>query len=122
MHTETHLQKQATSAAPIVGEFYFLADAQELEPHGQFTKWLHDHDILVYRDDGQIKAVSNICPHFGGPIGYHKRKEGKFTCLWHSYQFSTADGRCTSHGNLKLREYKLKLDGSRIMVQLVEKS
>ena len=48
-----------------------LGDLADLEPHGQFSKWIEGHDILVYRLDGEIKAISNICRHFGGPIGYH---------------------------------------------------
>src|SRR5690348_9955568 len=59
--------------------FQRIAGLSELEPYGQFSKWVDDHDILVFRQDGQIKALSNICPHFGGPVGYHQLKEGVFT-------------------------------------------
>ena len=100
--------------------YTYLADISDLEPHGQLTKWVDDHDVLVYRHEGGIRAISNICRHFGGPVGYHKMKEGVFTCLWHSYQFSASDGRCLNHANMQLREYRLKTDGSKIFVQLVE--
>ena len=36
-----------------------LGDLADLEPHGQFSKWIEGHDILVYRLDGEIKAISN---------------------------------------------------------------
>jgi nitrite reductase/ring-hydroxylating ferredoxin subunit len=97
-----------------------IGELRDLEPHGQFSRWVEDHDILVYRHDGQIKAISNICPHFGGPVGFHKMKDGRFTCLWHNFQFSAEDGRCVNLPKLCLRPYKLKVEGDSLLVQLVE--
>ena len=100
--------------------FQRIASLSELEPYGQFSKWVDDHDILVFRQDGQIKALSNICPHFGGPVGYHQMKEGIFTCLWHNYRFEASTGRCLTNEHLCLRSYKIKVEDGGIWVQLVE--
>ena len=97
-----------------------IADVAELEPHGQFSKWVEGHDILVYRYQGEVKAMSNICRHFGGPIGYHKMKDGVFTCLWHCFQFSAADGSCLTNPKLGSRQYKVAVKDGGIWVQLVE--
>jgi len=97
-----------------------LGDLSELEPHGQFSKWVDGHDILVYRYQGEVRAMSNICRHFGGPIGYHKMKDGQFTCLWHNFKFSAADGSCLTNPKLGSRMYKLEIRGNEIWVQLVE--
>jgi nitrite reductase/ring-hydroxylating ferredoxin subunit len=103
-----------------MGELTRVADLAELEPHGQFSKWVDGHDILVYKHEGQIKAISNICRHFGGPIGYHKMKNGVFTCLWHSYKFSATDGSCLTNPKLGSRQYKVTVKDDAIWVQLVE--
>ena len=103
-----------------MSEFTRLADLAELEPHGQFSKWIEGHDVLVYRLDGEIKAMSNICRHFGGPIGYHKMKDGVFTCLWHCYRFSAKDGACLTNAKLGSRPYKVEIKDGAIWVQLVE--
>ena len=105
--------------------FVRIADVSELERHGQFSKWVDDHDILVFKWKSGIKAISNICPHFGGPVGFHKLKDGCFTCLWHNFQFSAEDGRLVYPTepkllNFRLREYKIKIEGDGIWVQLVE--
>jgi nitrite reductase/ring-hydroxylating ferredoxin subunit len=101
-------------------EFKKIGELGDLDPHGQFSRWLDDHDVLVYRLDGQIKAISNICPHFGGPVGFHKMKDERFTCLWHNFQFSARDGRCLNLPKLRLREYAVKVEGPAILVCLVE--
>lgn len=92
----------------------------ELEPAGQFSRWVGSHDILVFRRNGVIRAFSNICPHFGGPVGYHQLADGRFTCLWHNLQFDADTGQCLSIAKFKLREYKLTIEDSSIFAQLVE--
>lgn len=99
-----------------------VADVSALEPHGQFTTWVGDHDLLVYRHDGQVKAISNVCRHFGGPVGFHKMRDGKFVCLWHNYVYAAADGACLTNPRLGLRQYKVKVEDGGIWVQLVEKA
>lgn len=101
--------------------FRRIGSVSDLEPYGQFSRWLDDHDVLVYRLNGELKALSNICPHFGGPVGFHQMRDGVFTCLWHNYRFAADTGRCLTNSHLCLREYKVKeMDGG-IWVQLVEK-
>ena len=92
----------------------------ELEPEGQFSRWVGNHDVLVFRRNGAIRAFSNICPHFGGPVGYYRMSEGRFTCLWHNLQYDADTGRCVSVPKLRLREYKIRIEGSDIYAQLVE--
>lgn len=100
-------------------DFQFLAIIDELKPHGQLTRWIGDHDILLYQHEGELKAISNICPHFGGPVGYRKSKDGVFTCLWHNWQFSCSDGSCKTNPGLGLRQYQLKIDGNKVYVNLL---
>lgn len=111
----------------MVSNFIRIADVGELEPHGQFSKWVQDHDILVYRWKGGVKALSNVCPHLGGPVGFHKLKDGCFTCLWHNFQFSAEDARLVYPMepkllNFRLREYATEIRDGGIWVRLVEKT
>jgi nitrite reductase/ring-hydroxylating ferredoxin subunit len=66
----------------------------ELDDAGQFCRRVGDHDILVFRRDGVIRAFSNLCPHIGGLVGYYQAKDRHFTCLWDSLQFKSDIGRC----------------------------
>lgn len=103
-----------------MSEFFKVGCISELSAAGQFSRWVGNHDILVFRHNGKIRALSNICPHFGGPVGYYQLRDGKFTCLWHNLQFDADTGHCVSLPKLKLREYKIKIEDADIYVQLVE--
>ena len=100
--------------------FVKIGYVDELEAAGQFSRWVGNHDVLVFRRNGVIRAFSNVCPHFGGPVGYHQLADGKFTCLWHNLRFDAETGQCLSVAKFKLREYKLSVSDGVIFAQLVE--
>jgi nitrite reductase/ring-hydroxylating ferredoxin subunit len=100
-------------------DYRYLASVEELRKLGQLTRWIDQHDILLYEYEGQIMALSNICRHFGGPVGYHKVNRGVFVCLWHNWKFSCKDGSCLTHPGLPLRQYGLKIEDGKIYVNLL---
>ena len=59
--------------------------AQVVEPLGA-------ERIAVFRYDGQVAAVSNVCRHQGGPLGEGRVIDGCITCPWHGYQYRPEDG------------------------------
>jgi methionine sulfoxide reductase heme-binding subunit len=99
--------------------YCFLATVEELKKTGQLTRWIDHHDILLYEHEGQIKALSNICRHFGGPVGFHKANNGEFVCLWHNWRYSCKDGSCLTHPNFPLRQYSLKIIDNQIYINLL---
>ena len=99
--------------------YQFLTTMKELKKDGQLTLWMDDHDILLYEYEGEIKAISNVCRHFGGPVGYHKHKDGVFTCLWHCWQYSAKDGSCLTHPGLPLRTYDIKVVDDKVYINLL---
>jgi nitrite reductase/ring-hydroxylating ferredoxin subunit/putative flippase GtrA len=104
----------------IANGFVKVGQVAELDEAGQFSRWVGNHDILVFRYNGAIRGLSNICPHFGGPVGYYQLRNGKFTCLWHNLQFDAESGRCVGLPKLRLREYKITVQNGEIYAQLVE--
>jgi len=100
--------------------YKLLATKSDLKKNNnQITKWIDDHDILLYEYEGAIKAISNVCRHFGGPVGYHKCTKGKFVCLWHNWEYSAEDGSCQTHLGLPLRQYDLKIEDENIYINLL---
>ena len=120
MHEAAPTKEAARSVGQSAAGFVKVGYLSELEPAGQFSRWVGNHDILVFRRNGVIRAFSNVCPHFGGPIGYHQLSEGRFTCLWHNLQFDADAGQCLSVTKFKLREYKLAIKDVTIFAQLAE--
>jgi nitrite reductase/ring-hydroxylating ferredoxin subunit len=48
--------------------------------------------VVVYRENGEVRAFSATCSHLGGPLGEGKLADGCVTCPWHGSMFRVADG------------------------------
>ena len=46
-------------------------------------------EVYVYRIANQVRAVANVCLHFGGPL---ECKDGRFVCSWHNASFDMSTG------------------------------
>ena len=99
-----------------------IGTLKDLKNSNQFSRWTDGHDILIFKYENKIQGISNICPHFGGPIGYHeiKYKDGKpvFTCLWHNLQYCVKTGQCITQKKLSLRRYKVEVEDEDIFVYI----
>jgi len=65
--------------------------------------------IAVFRDGGQVGALSNVCAHQNGPIGEGCIRNGLVTCPWHGYEYRLADGCAPPPFTEKLATYRLRL-------------
>ena len=48
--------------------------------------------LALFRQDGKIFGLSNVCRHQGGPIGEGRMVDGCVTCPWHGWQYKAEDG------------------------------
>lgn len=48
--------------------------------------------IAVFRYDGRLSAVSNVCQHQNGPLGEGKIVGGCIVCPWHGYEYAPETG------------------------------
>ena len=99
-----------------------IGTLKDLNKSNQFSRWIDGHDVLIYKYNNKILGISNICPHFGGPIGYHEIKinDGKavFTCLWHNLQYDVNTGKCITQKSLCLRKYDVEVENEDIFVYI----
>jgi nitrite reductase/ring-hydroxylating ferredoxin subunit/uncharacterized membrane protein len=48
--------------------------------------------IMLVRMNGVIQALTDTCPHMGGPLSEGKLDDESITCPWHGSRFCLADG------------------------------
>ncbi len=65
--------------------------------------------IAVFRYNGKLSAVSNVCKHQNGPLGEGKIVDGCITCPWHGYQYRPEDGCAPPPFKEKVSTFKLKM-------------
>jgi nitrite reductase/ring-hydroxylating ferredoxin subunit/DMSO/TMAO reductase YedYZ heme-binding membrane subunit len=72
--------------------------------------------IAVFRHEGGISAVSNVCAHQGGPLGEGKVIDGCVTCPWHGWQYRVVDGVSPPPFVEKVPVYQVRIVQGRVQV------
>ncbi|MBC6399932.1 MAG: ferric reductase-like transmembrane domain-containing protein [Ekhidna sp.] len=72
--------------------------------------------VAVFRYDGKLSAVNNVCRHQGGPLGEGKVINGCITCPWHGYQYFPGNGQSPPPFTEKVETYRLKLEEDQVLI------
>jgi nitrite reductase/ring-hydroxylating ferredoxin subunit/DMSO/TMAO reductase YedYZ heme-binding membrane subunit len=70
----------------------------------------------VFRWNGRLSALTNLCAHQNGPLGEGRVLDGCVTCPWHGFQYRLEDGRAPAPFTERLATYRLKLDGETVLL------
>jgi methionine sulfoxide reductase heme-binding subunit len=74
-------------------------------------------EIAVYRVGEAAYAVSNICPHQGGPLSEGQIVDGCITCPWHGYQFRPDTGASPPPYTDYIPTYPVRIEQNRVFVR-----
>jgi methionine sulfoxide reductase heme-binding subunit len=73
--------------------------------------------VAIFRYDGNISAVSNVCQHQNGPLGEGKIINGCITCPWHGYQYRPDTGVSPPPFAEKIPTFNVRVQNGRVLVQ-----
>jgi len=69
--------------------------------------------VAIFRYDGKVSAVSNVCQHQNGPLGEGRIIDGCITCPWHGYQYRPEDGAAPPPFKEKVPTFRVRVvDGT----------
>jgi sulfoxide reductase heme-binding subunit YedZ len=72
--------------------------------------------IAVFRHQGRLSAVANVCAHQGGPLGEGRIIDGCITCPWHGWQYRPGDGCSPPPFTEKIPTYRVRVVRGRVQV------
>jgi nitrite reductase/ring-hydroxylating ferredoxin subunit/DMSO/TMAO reductase YedYZ heme-binding membrane subunit len=86
-----------------------VGTGDDLEDNRAKIVFANGERIAVFKYNGKLSAVSNVCKHQNGPLGEGKIIDGCITCPWHGYQYRPEDGCAPPPFKEKVSTYKLKM-------------
>lgn len=72
--------------------------------------------IAIFKFDGKIAAVSNVCRHQNGPLGEGRIVDGCITCPWHGFQYLPETGASPPPFTEKISTFRTRVVGERVWV------
>lgn len=78
--------------------------------------FVEGENIAIFKYDGKLSAVHNVCKHQMGPLGEGKIVDGCITCPWHGYQYLPENGQAPPPFTEKLKTFKVKVVDGNVLV------
>ena len=109
--TDTAPSIQATDGYVLVGRIVDIPNKRAKIVH------VGNESIAVFKYDGKLSAISNVCKHQNGPLGEGRiTDDGCVTCPWHGYQYQPQDGCSPPPFPEKVATYQLLKKGDEVWV------
>lgn len=93
-----------------------LSDVPDGALHAVETPW--GDRVCLANVDGEIRAVSDVCPHQGFPLSAGElRDDGTIECVWHGARFDCCTGAVRQGpATDDLPVYEVRVEGEDVLV------
>lgn len=103
-------------------DYFFICDYDTLKENEGQRFYINDTDIAVFKVEGEIFAVSNICPHQQASKIYEGFVENKcVVCPLHGWTFNLSDGKL-HNGSKGLDTYDVKIEDRKVFGKIKSKT
>lgn len=77
---------------------------------------VHGERVAIFKYDGKVSAISNVCRHQNGPLGEGRIIDGCITCPWHGYQYLPETGASPPPFTEKVSTFQTKIVDGRVWI------
>ena len=96
--------------------FVDVCGVEEIENNCAKIVTLAGERVAVFKYDGKVSAISNVCQHQNGPLGEGRIIDGCVTCPWHGYQYLPDSGASPPPFAEKVPTFNVKVVSGRVLV------
>jgi nitrite reductase/ring-hydroxylating ferredoxin subunit len=100
----------------IVDGFVDACAVEEIPEKRARIICLSGERVAIFKYDGKISAISNVCQHQNGPLGEGKILDGCITCPWHGYQYLPETGASPPPFVEKVPTFNVRVQSGRVLV------
>ena len=72
----------------------------------------------ICRTGGEVRALSGVCIHRGGPLGQGQLHDGHVVCPYHLWEFDCVTGAYDYDPTKRAPTFEVKVEGSDIYLQV----
>jgi sulfoxide reductase heme-binding subunit YedZ len=98
------------------GDYVETLSVDDIPENCAKTIHLHGERVAIFRYEGKISAVSNVCQHQNGPLGEGRIINGCIHCPWHGYQYDPANGEAPHPFQAKVPTFEVKIIDRKVWI------
>jgi NAD(P)H-dependent nitrite reductase small subunit len=99
-------------------EFVPVLSLADLPPGRAAEVTVGGHSIALFNVEGTVHALSNRCPHRGGPLGQGFLEGTQVSCPWHNWTFDVTTGENVAGPDMKVARHEVRLENGQVCVKL----
>ena len=104
-----------------MSEFVSVAKTSDLSDPGQMLVEVEDRLVALFKVNGQLFALDDVCTHDGGPLAEGKLEDHTIACPRHGAKFDIRDGHAlTMPATEDTVSHDVKVEGDAVYVRLRE--
>lgn len=96
--------------------FVDVCSVDEIPEKRAVVTCLSGERVAVFRYDGRISAISNVCQHQNGPLGEGRIVNDCVVCPWHGYEYQPATGASPAPFTEKVPTFEVRVMAGRVLV------
>jgi nitrite reductase/ring-hydroxylating ferredoxin subunit/DMSO/TMAO reductase YedYZ heme-binding membrane subunit len=114
--SEIRNPQSLVTSAPTDAEYVDACAVADIQENRARIVCLSGERVAIFKYDGKISAVSNVCQHQNGPLGEGKIVLGCITCPWHGYQYKPDTGASPPPFVEKVPTFNVRVRNGRVFV------
>ena len=114
--SRTPKSRTLVTSSPADDEFVDACAVADIPENRARIICLSGERVAIFKYDGKISAVSNVCQHQNGPLGEGKIVFGCITCPWHGYQYQPDTGASPPPFVGKVPTFNVRVKNGRVFV------
>jgi len=97
-------------------EFVEACRVKEIPEKRACVRTIAGERVAIFKYDGKVSAVSNVCQHQNGPLGEGRVIDGCITCPWHGFQYLPETGASPPPFTEKVPTFNVKIEDGKVYV------
>jgi len=116
LHLAAGFRERAHERESGAEEWVEVCRADEIPEERAKVAVVEGERVAVFRYEGKVSAISNVCRHQNGPLGEGRIVDGCVTCPWHGYQYRPDTGTSPPPFDDRVPTYNIKVEAGRVLV------
>ena len=101
-----------------MSEYVPVLSVAELLPGQAAEVTVGGKAVALFNVGGTFHAITNLCPHRGGPLGQGFVEGSQVSCPWHNWTFDVTTGENVASADLKVARYEVRVEDGQVCVSL----
>jgi sulfoxide reductase heme-binding subunit YedZ len=113
---ETARDRPADTPAADTSGFVDVCHVDDIPERRAVITCLAGERVAVFRYEGRVSALSNVCQHQNGPLGEGRIVNDCVVCPWHGYEYLPESGASPAPFVERVPTFNIRLVGGRVRV------